>query len=35
MFLGNVARQTPRGLLAPFQGAVRVSSALSGGFTTG
>ena len=32
---GDVARQTPRALLAPFQGAIRVSWALSGGFTTG
>jgi hypothetical protein len=35
MFTGDVARQTPRALLAPFQGAIRVSWALSGGCTTG
>ncbi len=35
MFPDDVARQPPRALLAPFQGAVRVSWALSGGFTTG
>jgi hypothetical protein len=35
MSMGYVARQTPRALLAPFQGAVRISSALSGGCTTG
>ena len=31
----EVARQTPCDLLAPFQGAIRVSWALSGGCTTG
>jgi hypothetical protein len=35
MFIGEVYHQTPRALLAPFQGAVRISSALSGGCTTG
>jgi hypothetical protein len=35
MSLSDVYRQTARSLLAPFQGAVRVSWALSGGCTTG